>query len=1032
MKKSPTINKNRELSKSQDFHFLRKVAIQRIEELGSELWTDYNIHDPGITILETLCYAITELGYRTGFDIQDILARDINDNTKDFFSAGEILTCNPVTIIDFRKLIIDQVGIQNGWLHVTKESPADSSFNYRCNDTDHAYEVRVNDTAGFDKKFLNGLYNVSLQLDEDDQLGDLNSNIIDWQIANADADLIDVKLVIPVIEIAFPTWDYPIAKLFDYHLVTQSSLINFQNIAGQISFDLILEFDSDPTKIINIEGIDLLVNNKNGLSLQQADLVIEFEKNNALSFSQTYCKRLKKILSLIKNIYCALHSHRNLCEDYVKFSIVRSQEISLCANIELTPDADPEEVLAHILFEVDRFLAPPVDFYSLKEMIDKKLAIETIFEGIVPEHGFIDQRELEKSELKTEIHTSDLYRIIMTLPQVRAIKGLMITNYLDGIPQTTGEKWCIKLGAPYHLNLRTDDSKILFNKDGLPFRADRLQIERLIQIFKAEHSRPKLQLNQRDLPIPSGQAKALAEYYSIQNDFPLTYGIGKDGLPSTTSHERKSQAKQLKAFLMFFDQLLANYLAQLADAKNQLSVSANVSASYAINPLYKPSQSNDRDDFPMVENLFKDFIDTLDGSEDLDDLKSLQTKWNIFTDNNNNYIKNLKSLTESRKEFQIHRNQFLDHLLARFAESFSDYALLIHRTSEESSGLELIKDKQKFLTEYPKISSERGKAFQLKCYDADISDPWQANNISGLRHRLSRLLGIDNIKRYPLGYKLNDVMNLFSITGAGPYEFQLNMDGKTLLNSANSYTTEEDTIEAIYLLINHAANRDNFKIRPAENYSFDLFDPLGELLASHPDSYDDSATALEIIIQIVTLIKDNFFREGMHLFEHILLRPMFDRNISENDVNEGYFPSCKLTDDCSCPIDDHYSFRITLVFPYWPERFRNMDFRHYVERMVHLETPAHILAKICWVDITDMNALEDCYLAWLEEVSKITPKRNLLDQRSEALIKKMNTLTNIYPEGVLHDCTEPVDDDAIILNRSTLGTFEDIENELTD
>ena len=41
-----------------DFHFLKEEGIKVIQRLGNKLWTDYNTHDPGITILEILAYAI--------------------------------------------------------------------------------------------------------------------------------------------------------------------------------------------------------------------------------------------------------------------------------------------------------------------------------------------------------------------------------------------------------------------------------------------------------------------------------------------------------------------------------------------------------------------------------------------------------------------------------------------------------------------------------------------------------------------------------------------------------------------------------------------------------------------------------------------------------------------------------------------------------------------------------------------------------------------------------------------------------------
>src|SRR5690606_8107698 len=111
-----------------NWELLRNAGIKHIENLGSDLWTDYNLHDPGITILEVLCYALTDLGYRTNLDIKDILARSpeeknqairtVFDKPRDdnFYTAAEILSCNPVTLNDFRKLLIDVPGVKNAWL----------------------------------------------------------------------------------------------------------------------------------------------------------------------------------------------------------------------------------------------------------------------------------------------------------------------------------------------------------------------------------------------------------------------------------------------------------------------------------------------------------------------------------------------------------------------------------------------------------------------------------------------------------------------------------------------------------------------------------------------------------------------------------------------------------------------------------------------------------------------------------------------------------------------------------------------------
>ena len=84
MSQSPkTIAKLPVLEPAEDFYRLRREGIGFIEQMGSARWTDYNTHDPGITTLEALCYAITDLAYRTGWDIKDILTPETASSDPD-------------------------------------------------------------------------------------------------------------------------------------------------------------------------------------------------------------------------------------------------------------------------------------------------------------------------------------------------------------------------------------------------------------------------------------------------------------------------------------------------------------------------------------------------------------------------------------------------------------------------------------------------------------------------------------------------------------------------------------------------------------------------------------------------------------------------------------------------------------------------------------------------------------------------------------------------------------------------------------
>ena len=105
---------------SMNFDKLREEALADVQKYSGAEWTDYNLHDPGITILEALCFALTDLSYRTGFSITDILsdasgAIDYDDQS--FHLPVQILNTHPVLINDYRKLAIDQVEeVQNIWL----------------------------------------------------------------------------------------------------------------------------------------------------------------------------------------------------------------------------------------------------------------------------------------------------------------------------------------------------------------------------------------------------------------------------------------------------------------------------------------------------------------------------------------------------------------------------------------------------------------------------------------------------------------------------------------------------------------------------------------------------------------------------------------------------------------------------------------------------------------------------------------------------------------------------------------------------
>ncbi|HUF11097.1 MAG TPA: hypothetical protein VMO47_17380, partial [Rhodothermales bacterium] len=195
----------------------------------------------------------------------------------------------------------------------------------------------------------------------------------------------------------------------------------------------------------------------------------------------------------------------------------------------------------------------------------------------------------------------------------------------------------------------------------------------------------------------------------------------------------------------------------------------------------------------------------------------------------------------------------------------------------------------------------------------------------------------------------------------------------------------------------------------------------GGAVLRHDELFETEADAVQQIRAIIDrydellLGNDACDDEGFHLFEHILLRPFTDQDELMNVcLDEG----CE-----TCGEEDPYSFRITVVLPYWPERFTNLNFRRFLERTLREETPAHIHARICWIANDQMLELDEKYRAWLEAKSVKDFDQTELTDTLRELIQLLQRLKTIYPAARLHDCAEGEDENVVRLGSTNLGIF---------
>src|SRR5699024_5681018 len=287
-----------------------------------------------------------------------------------------------------------------------------------------------------------------------------------------------------------------------------------------------------------------------------------------------------------------------------------------------------------------------------------------------------------------------------------------------------------------------------------------------------------------------------------------------------------------------------------------------------------------------------------------------------------------RKLIESEKEFNDRRNRVLNHLLARFSESFNDYVYMLY-TSANGKNIRkkqncLIEDKIAFLKEYPTVSRERGMAYN------ELEDTWNTENVSGLQKRICRLTGIENYKRRDLFCYPEIVLN--ERTSESPdYSFKIPVEESDhYLISIKNYKDKEalnKDVNKLYSFLGQGEYFTKDTTNPAR-ILIKVVDNFGEEIARSHTYFTKEETADNFIKVITKEFSAYCEAEGMYLFENHLLRPRFKpKNTANKAVEEHYklLPVCLGDGEAPCCDNDPYSFRLWAVLPFWPERFRQRE-----------------------------------------------------------------------------------------------------------
>ncbi|GAA4400472.1 hypothetical protein GCM10023187_13710 [Nibrella viscosa] len=935
MRDPDTISNAKPAAKSQDYAGLVEEGLGYIQQWASDTWTDHNAHDPGITLLETLSYAITDLGFRGQLPISQLLGRQLPPEKMALFAPEQALSGNAITAEDFQKLLVALPAVKQARL-----TPAENR--------------------------VKGLYNVLVEWED----GNLNDSLV--------LETIPVNGKSFAVEYAFPYWDEAAVAVWG----TPVTLNQATGVGGPlptlipfVEDELNDYFTTIQVRYNTSQTLPLTIVIRLGTQPAPADrpaleqaIVNRLTQIGPGSALDTFRAQVATAFQQMNDVRDVLRRHRNLCEDFLLFRSVRTQEIALRATVELAADADARQTLIDMLSAIDLFIDPVVRFTSLAALQAQRMPNEQIYEGPLLSAGFLPALDEPKQH---QLYASDILQHLLQTTDGRrnqaviAVENFAMSSYVRNRLTTVNAQNSLTLLADEQFQPRLSVTKtdITFFRNGVEVGYDRQQVlsgvlARRLQAFAASVVPASLPLSGE--PTEPLTPADIARYQSIQYDLPLVYGL-KAGTPDNAPPARKAQEKQLRAYLLFFEQILANHLSQLANTATFFSIDADNPSTYFYQPLYQ---------VPRIDQLLRAFNPV---SADP------AAEWEAFSQKNDNaYVQRLQTGAESATDRLLRKNKVLEHLLGRFGEELSELSRLEYTLAlQEASTLEamerlrlntarrLLRYKAAFLNDVSASAAGRAVGTSSRVL----------TDLSGLERRIFRKTGLMQSQRRKISRALTDFFDVQN-AGAGLETFRLrDASSAVLLTSTQTFVTtpQRAVLGGIRAVVRFGVESGFYRVEQtgAAQWRVALTDGNGEVIARRQAAFAGPADAEAFIKSTASFLYDTYSTEGCYLIEHVLLRP----------TRPG---------DNTLKGPDPYSHQLTLVFPSGferdfaspsdppkpslPYRYQARDFRNYVEAVIGQECPAHLIPTVFWLDMNtnpaatnavSFQAVEAQYLAWL-------------------------------------------------------------------
>ncbi|HET7795922.1 MAG TPA: hypothetical protein VFL64_21215 [Rhizobacter sp.] len=630
----------------------------------------------------------------------------------------------------------------------------------------------------------------------------------------------------------------------------------------------------------------------------------------------------------------AYAAQRNLCEDLHEEVCTEEQRLcDLHAEIELTGPRDAVEVLAEVYDRCARHVIASPRLLSLEEALRRHGSLERVFDGPLTQHGVLD----DLAEHGAMLFVSDLVALVQQVDGVKEVRRLALQRGdaapVSGSLPWRGPGWALRLRVPGGTG---EVSLVRLTRRGSVVQVSQQEVsEKYADLRAASQARRQASQNlAATAPQPRGQHLPPQPYYPVQNQFPPIYELGPHSRPTSGSPHEQARVLQLKAYLSLFDQVMANGAAQLDHLRDLYAVDGAPRQSYWWELLADEA-------VPGLASLYR-----RDPQE-------------------------IEQRAFARFDHPLERkSRVLDHLLALHGQTYSQNSMRQfcgHHSPGELEAL-LLANKAAYLQDIVSLSRDR-------CGGHDITqplwDPEHPERTPALQRRVSLLLGF----RYPQARSL-----------ALPLRRQ-NRELVDVQLHADEHPSEtwQGEADPRWHRVAHepgvperrAMLADLMKIRPLRQarlseaffrvaaqreryWLVDAADASSQRLLLGPDeagrwwplgSFADTASASRAAASLRQFVLHlSHESEGLHLVEHLLLRP-----IGRSPGHE----RLKLS-------DAFYALRLSVVFPAWTVRSHEPNFRRLAQETVQLNLPAHVAARCLWLDFAAMNSFEACWSAWLQ------------------------------------------------------------------